>query len=230
MTTKERRAHPFDWDNFYEGHRALTADEWRRIGARVAAALEQRGWPFPSKPPAAPQALGTGAYGAVYPTLHPGWVVKITEDASEGPLWQALMRDAMLAALPGFVAVGGVWRIRPQEAEYAILRERVSVGTPLKFHQIELLATVKGHAEKEEGKKWRSALKRLAKDAELRDVAEALHAFHERTGAMLEDIHVGNLGVREGSRSFVIFDVGGATDWDKLPDESAVANPEDGEP
>lgn len=198
---------------------------WERIGARVAHALGIIGWPFPweaGESPGDEHVLGAGAFGAVYPTLHYRWVVKITEDDSEGPIWTRIAHDGLLRELAGFPRVLGVWATGGVY-DYAILREALTPRLLPPGQRRDLLNAIGFYATELMLEHWEHAVNRLGRMPNMKDCAVAMLAFRERTGELLTDIHAGNLGVRAGSHSFVIFDVGGATDYN-FGDDIPIAN------
>lgn len=103
--------------------------ELRRIGEPIESALghlDPRG-----------EFVGTGAWGAVYLTTAPRWIVKVTADPTEGPITSAIIGKPSLRAHPGVSYFLKIWRLREpakfksrQRTIYVIVRENI---VPLSF-------------------------------------------------------------------------------------------------
>lgn len=219
---------------------ALDEDIWMRLARRVAATLEIRDWPFPWRRGSAWYAqdrfmLGSGFFGVVVPTVDARYVLKLTSDPSEGPLWKLLLDDAELGALPAFPAVLGVWKFAPDG--YAILREAIEPLEPrlrkkdrdtqetIRFLWRFLVEELGAGVPVSHIAQMMRDFFRLEGNEEFRDIADASEVLAAR-GIGLVDVHDENVGRRAGSDKLVILDAGAMEGWPKsLAEAIPVANP-----
>jgi len=186
-----------------------------RYGDRIARAL--------SVTPRWEDPLGCGSWGCTYPTNEEGLVVKLTFDATEGPVCYALMKTALDKNLDGLCRVESTWRL-PMAAKatsygapeaYVILREDVQPIEGSEYDQIErldemtpALSAINEYKMLAEDFVWkehdmgttqhqlRFAAQQLNGYNEFRDLHVALLKCMDR-GITLVDTHWGNLGMRK---------------------------------
>lgn len=166
--------------------------------------------------------LGQGRWGMVFKTKAPGWVVKFTADATEGPVTALIMQYPKLRKHPGICYFGGIWRL-PVETYYGdpifvILREDITpIGdkppglTTACFDEVAVaLLDASNSAEKlnrnidrnhakaamRNGSKWAEAVEELMEYSQTEDIADFMFAFFEKLDGVLADVHLGNVGRR----------------------------------
>lgn len=195
---------------------------WREIGWHCESILTEQDEGRPGVNPlvkVSPTtgALGQGVWGMTYPfKTTKRFVLKLTLDPFEGPIWQRLIRDSKLLALPGITFTPGVHFVPPKGAievktnslvpsgrytVYAVVREAISPTTVRQRNAWEdALDDVRYYAaalidRQVTVRRWYREVRELAAAfPELAEVARFMITARKRTGIVLADVHYENVG------------------------------------
>jgi len=155
--------------------------------------------------------LGCGHYGCVMPIEGTDLVLKVSTDASEGPVVQAIMNTGLDKELDGLVKYDSVWKISGYEgrgqraAAYAIIRQAVEpyqsdvrrewIGALFDYNEATRreLRLKRPHLSDEAHGDAMAALDRLYNFEETFPVAEAFRILRNED-IVLSDVHAGNIG------------------------------------
>lgn len=168
--------------------------------------------------------LGCGHYGCVMPIEGQDRVLKVTSDATEGPVVQAIMNTGIDKSLAGLIAWRQVWQIPEYQGRgarknaYAIVRDEVEPFNPDNLNQFSFPAWFdilhdynqaarrqrqlkRGHMVQTAADQAEAALQKLYRFNETEFVAEAIEMLRG-DGILLSDVHAANLGF--GKKSPVV--------------------------
>jgi len=169
---------------------------------------------------------GCGMWGCAYPTWDERLAVKITADPSEAVIVSTVLDDPFLRNHPGIAYLIGIWELpekiwweedKKLKKVYAILREDIrpirDFGQTGELKELEedlnwirLAAMNVGAARKKSGndENIQSAIElydfqvsEAEKKWRLAHVVDFMIEFERSTGAILADLHAGNVGLRE---------------------------------
>ena len=166
---------------------------------------------------------GCGMWGCAYPTNDSALAVKLTYDPSEAAIVSQVLEDEFLRTHPGVAYTLGIWLLPIETSSrrglyktYAILRESIEPGADLpKDAEVKSLRDALHRLRNtaidlaDERKYGRSKhLLRRAEEAydtrlaemerhwQLEWVVDFMREFERATGAILSDLHFGNVGLR----------------------------------
>jgi hypothetical protein len=90
----------------------IVAPYWRRINTKASAALKRSARGFlPADPADEEDVLGCGAWGCVWQTADKRFVIKVSLDATEGPIIAQIMSQKSLRLNPGCVYYRAIWQL-----------------------------------------------------------------------------------------------------------------------
>lgn len=167
------------------------------------------------------QILGCGHYGCVVPIEGTDQVLKVSTDATEGPVVAAILASGLDKELEGLIQWGSVWEISEYEGRgararaYVIIRQAVK---PLQRDDIDFgLRWVPELSKYNEAMRRVRTLKRPYMIEQAREQADealqGLYSFNEtyyvaeaidtlrKANILLSDVHAMNLGAGPNSRT-----------------------------
>ena len=217
---------PVYWSSINKAVTSSLRKGWGHEGPSLLAGID----------PAADKPLGRAVWGAVYRATTRKWVVKITTDEREAVAFHDLStRFKSLRQHPGVVYFADAWQLADKSTTgagnfkleytvYVLLREAVKPLSQTKWKKpgnkrasdmIDALDTIRDLAlEYDDGNITRFApmLKKLAETweafPELRHVVDFMRRYFAQSDFALADIHLGNIGIRAGTKDWTIFDLG----------------------
>lgn len=210
-------------------NRAVTSSlrkGWGHEGQSCLASID----PTTDKP------LGSAIWGVVYPATTRKWVLKITADEREAVAFHDLsVRFERLRDHPGVVYFADAWQLadktstgagnfRVSYTVYLLLREAVTPLANLKVSakrkqtfnaMIDKLVKVRDLSlDYDFGTRsnYTDIMLKLAEirqdHPELANIASFMMSYLNATHFALADIHMGNIGIRAGTKDWTIFDIG----------------------
>lgn len=163
------------------------------------------------------QILGCGHFGCVVPIEGSNQVLKVTTDATEGPVVQAIINTGLDKELAGLVRYHEIWQIPGYEGRgarssaYAIVRDGITPmsDADIGFRWIDVLHNYNVAARRELDFKREHMVKMAREQAEealahlynwneTYFVAEAIEYLRQE-GIILSDVHFRNLGMGQKS-------------------------------